>query len=199
MSQKCISIPNNNFHGFTFKVIPNAVLHPSLAWFYARLEALFWNAFQVHRYSPLNGHNVFKTIGPLEQGQVNREIVPACLYSSRPRTVGCSRHCEQIHSLCESATSCRDTTLVSSHALREANTTWSLCRLAVCLFGPVARTHNWRCYSHWRLESTWHWRLNLTVLVSFSAENLDSSTESSRVWFPGRIKKTVSHHQWWLS
>ena len=63
-----VSSPNNNLHGFTFKVIPlksRARFHPSLPRFYALLEGFFWNASQLCCYSPLDGLHVFKT-GPLD-------------------------------------------------------------------------------------------------------------------------------------
>ena len=68
VTKQFISSPNNNLHGFTFKVMPlksNALFHPSLPHFYALLGGFFWNAPQFHHYSPLDGLHVFKT-GPLD-------------------------------------------------------------------------------------------------------------------------------------
>jgi len=63
-----ISSPNNNSHGFTFKVIHlkfNALFHPALPRFYSLLEGFFRNAHQPRRYSPLDDLLGFKT-GPFE-------------------------------------------------------------------------------------------------------------------------------------
>ena len=127
-------------------VIPlksDALFHPSLPHFSALLEGFFWDATQLHHYSPLGGLHAFKT-GPLmihwawgkeksntEQDQVNREVVPVRLCSSPPGTAGCAGRCEQGHCRGEAAMICPATTLVSSRALSEANTTGSLCRLAL--------------------------------------------------------------------
>lgn len=68
----------------------NALFHPSLSRFYALLEGFFWNVLQLCHYSTLDGHHIFKggllddplELGEkkkshVEQGQVNREVVPA--------------------------------------------------------------------------------------------------------------------------
>ena len=129
-----------------------------------------------------------------EQGQVNRDIIPARQCTSRPRTAGCSGHCKQVHWRGETATICPVKTLVSSRALSEANATRSLRRLAYWSSGPVAKTHSGRCLSHWRMWSTWIWLLTLTVLLSLAS----ATSESSGAWFPGGTQKSTSHHQWWL-
>ena len=130
----------------------------------------------------------------MEQGQVNREAVPARRFSFRSRTVGGSGHCEQVHCRSEAATICPATTLVSSQALSEANTAGFVCRLADWLSGPVVRTQSGRCLSHRRMWSTWLWILTLTILLSLASATLDSSTESSGALFLSRTEKPTSHH-----
>ena len=130
--------------------------------------------------------------------QVNREVVPVWQCSSQPGTAGGSGRCAQVCCHGEAATICPATTLVSSHALTEANAKGSLCRLADWSSGPVARTHCGRCLWHQRTWSTWLWLLIVTVLLSSVSATLDIFTDSSGTWFLGRTKKSMSYHQWWL-
>ena len=136
--------PKSNRTGVTnnlFQVIPlesNALFHPSLPHFYALLKIFFWDAPRLHRYSPIDGLQAFKT-GSLddphelgekkkshaEQDQVNREAVPV-----RPGTDGCSGQCEQVLCRGEAVRICPATTLVSSRTLSDAEAAGSLCRLA---------------------------------------------------------------------
>ena len=106
-----------------------------------------------------------------EQGQANREVVPARQFSFRPRTAGGSGHCEQVHCRGEAATICLATALVSSRALSKANAAGVVCRLADWLSGPVVRPQSRRCLSYRRMWSTWLWILTLTVLLSLASQS----------------------------
>ena len=116
-----ILIPDNELHGFLFKVI-----------------SLEFNACS---YTSLILLSLGKRKCHMEQDQVNREVVFIWQCFLQPGTAWRSGCCEQMHFCGETDTISPATTLFSSCTLREAYTTGSPSRLVDWSSGPVTRTY----------------------------------------------------------